>query len=358
MITELTAEQKKLIPVYQEKYKQAALCTEPIDRQKAADAVKAAYGAIGIKEPEIRFFDSPYSALTFLLSSQGKHLRKSMGCKLGRSLKNHLHAQLNVFLYSQLADSVNKQLMSRLDNLWMQLLWDKHGQLINQLELQLKSPLPSKVRRQVSRKLNNCIQLEEWNVSFIDCQFLIEVLECDYSQTNWEVSKLLAENCDWIFPYQNICFACDRPIKISIDNQIRLHAEAEPALQFADGYELYSHHGVTLPEKYGKIHPEHWQAKWILEEENAEVRRALIQGIGYTRICQELQAVELDTWQDYHLLKIDDNLDIEPIYMLKMTCPSTGFIHALRVPPNLGSAREAIGWVNWEIDPEEFAIQS
>ena len=139
---------------------------------------------------------------------------------------------------------------------------------------------------------------------------------------------------------------------------MRLHAEAEPALQFADGYELYFHHGVTLPEKYGKIHPEHWQAKWILEEENAEVRRALIQEIGYTRICQELQAVELDTWQDYHLLKIDDNLDIEPIYMLKMTCPSTGFIHALRVPPNLRSAREAIGWVNWDIDPEEFAIQT
>ena len=64
MIAELTPEQEKLIPVYQEKYKQAALCNKPIDRQKAADAVKAAYGEIGRKEPEIRFFDSPYSALT------------------------------------------------------------------------------------------------------------------------------------------------------------------------------------------------------------------------------------------------------------------------------------------------------
>jgi hypothetical protein len=76
------------------------------------------------------------------------------------------------------------------------------------------------------------------------------------------------------------------------------------------------------------------------------------------RICQELQAIELDTWAEYTLLKIDAEVDEEPIYLLKMTCPSTGFIHALRVPPQMQSAREAISWVNWGIPPEEFAIQT
>ena len=51
-------------------------------------------------------------------------------------------------------------------------------------------------------------------------------------------------------------------------------------------------------------------------------------------------------------------MDIEPIYLLKMACPSTGFIHALRVPPNINSAREAISWVNWGVDPEEFGVQT
>ncbi|WP_293349794.1 MULTISPECIES: hypothetical protein [unclassified Microcoleus] len=83
----------------------------------------------------------------------------------------------------------------------------------------------------------------------------------------------------------------------------------------------------------------------------------LIQGIGYARICSELQAVELDSWQEYTLLKID-NADVEPIYLLKMTCPSMGFIHALRVPPDVRSAREAICWVNWDIEPEEFSVQT
>nr|WP_226582714.1 hypothetical protein [Microseira wollei] len=58
------------------------------------------------------------------------------------------------------------------------------------------------------------------------------------------------------------------------------------------------------------------------------------------------------------MLKIDRQVDVEPIYLLKMTCPSTGFIHALRVPPSMKSAREAIRWVNWGIDPEEFAVET
>jgi hypothetical protein len=40
----------------------------------------------------------------------------------------------------------------------------------------------------------------------------------------------------------------------------------------------------------------------------------LIQGIGYARICQELQAVELDTWAEYTLLKIAADVDEELIY--------------------------------------------
>ena len=80
--------------------------------------------------------------------------------------------------------------------------------------------------------------------------------------------------------------------------------------------------------------------------------------IGYARVCQELQAQQLDFWQEYTLLKIDNDVNIEPIYLLKMTCPSTGFIHALRVPPDMKSARDAIRWVNLGIDSEEFGVQT
>ncbi|MEG4285356.1 hypothetical protein QUB68_19705 [Microcoleus sp. A006_D1] len=49
---------------------------------------------------------------------------------------------------------------------------------------------------------------------------------------------------------------------------------------------------------------------------------------------------------------------LEPIYLLKMTCPSTGYIHALRVAPQVRSALAAISWVNWGIEPGDFAVQT
>jgi hypothetical protein len=188
--------------------------------------------------------------------------------------------------------------------------------------------------------------------------FYISVVNCVHNPRTWEAYKLLVTQGSCIFAFEKICLLCDRPIKLSIDSEERLHAQGQPAIEFADGFfRKYVYQGVEIPEKYGRLHPHQWQAQWLLEEENAEVRRLLIQVIGYDRICTQLQATQLDSEEEYTLLKIDD-ADVEPIYLLKMTCPSTGFIHALRVPPNISSAREAIRWVNWGIEPLEFAVQT
>ena len=114
---------------------------------------------------------------------------------------------------------------------------------------------------------------------------------------------------------------------------------------------------VLLPRQYW-THLSEWKAEWLLSEKNAEVRKVLIEKIGYDRICQELQTLELDAWREYTLLRIDARADIERMHLLKMTCPSTGHIHALRVPPNLTSARAAIRWTNWDVDPEAFAVET
>ncbi|MEH2404154.1 DUF6745 domain-containing protein [Nostoc sp.] len=341
LIEKLTLEQEALIPVYREKWRAIALSTERIDKDKAAEAVKAGYIAICKQEPEIIFCDSPYAGLKIVIHKQLKHL-------------------LNSEFYNQLLYKFTNELSSQVE-------W----QLNNQLQLQLLFMLPyltileDILRDELKTQLQLITNLPSlWFkthlyssvCSWVD--FYISILNCSYNQIKWQALQSLLEYCSWILPYEKICIVCDRPLHLRFDNQNILHAEGEPAIEFTDGYSLYSYHGVTLPEKYGKIHPQQWQAEWLLSEENAELRRVLIQGIGYARIYQELQAIELDFWKEYSLLKIDNDVDEEPIYLLKMTCPSTGFIHALCVPPNINSAREAIGWVNWGIEPQEFAIQT
>ena len=115
--------------------------------------------------------------------------------------------------------------------------------------------------------------------------------------------------------------------------------------------------GVNLASRYW-VSLRDWKSEWLLDEENTEVRRILIQQIGYERICQELGAIDLDTWREYTLLKINADVDGEPMVLLKMTCPSTGHIHILRVPPEMASAEAAITWVNHGIHPDEFSVQT
>lgn len=63
LIKKFTLEQEDLIPVYAQKWASLVFSTEPIDRQKAAEAVKAVYAAIEKEEPEILFLNSPYAVL-------------------------------------------------------------------------------------------------------------------------------------------------------------------------------------------------------------------------------------------------------------------------------------------------------
>ncbi|NET89578.1 MAG: leucine-rich repeat domain-containing protein [Kamptonema sp. SIO1D9] len=114
---------------------------------------------------------------------------------------------------------------------------------------------------------------------------------------------------------------------------------------------------TELPRKYWTRIDE-WKPEWLLTEKNAEVRRVLIQQIGYEKICSELGATEVDAWREYVLFRIDAEIDEEPIFLLKMIDPSTNDIYFLRVPPNLDSAREAIRWLNHGVDPEEFAVET
>jgi leucine-rich repeat protein SHOC2 len=124
--------------------------------------------------------------------------------------------------------------------------------------------------------------------------------------------------------------------------------------------------GVSLPRRYWTKFTQ-WKAEWLFDEGNSAIRRLLIEQLGYEKICEELQAIEIDTWQEYTLLKIDNIQSIyegwrevgkEAMVLLRMTCPSTAHTHTLRVPPDLTSAEAAIVWVNHGIHPSQFSVQT
>jgi hypothetical protein len=181
-------------------------------------------------------------------------------------------------------------------------------------------------------------------------------INCSKFKGLWACIK----NCGWFIPFADVVLISPRPYAIrtrinSLGNH-ELHADGKSAVYYCDDFQIYANGGVRLPAKYGSIETKNWKSKWLLEEKNAELRMCLIKNIGYDKICQELEAKKLDSWREYELVKIE-NADVEPVVLLKMTCPSTGKIHAGRVPPDTISARKAATLRNHGIDPETFIVE-
>ena len=175
----------------------------------------------------------------------------------------------------------------------------------------------------------------------------------------WEALRTVAQECNVIFPFENVCLVLERPVQLLVDERCRPHGEGEPAIAYPNGDKLYFFHGLHLRPHYGGVRPCDWKAQWFLAESNAELQRVLLQGMGgYESICRELNTTELDSWREYTLLKTERDVYDEPIHLLKMVCPSTEHVFVLRVPPYIQSAREAICWVNRDIDPESFVVQT
>ncbi|MEM8677382.1 MAG: DUF6745 domain-containing protein [Cyanobacteria bacterium P01_G01_bin.67] len=434
-ITNLTAEQDALIPIYQQKWQKIATSTVTIDRQKAIAAINRVYSSMGKSQPAVQFFASPNQVKNELITRPPEILAKQLGVpvlKLPSSLEilvdiqkqidSNLWAKLSAelqprwqpltFFLQQLGASAQSDIETRRwTELWQQLSeqqWENRwseserwvrsqvkqfpgGDILLGVGDQVWSNFGQSAWQQIGEPLANEINKQPWMQDFEETlkqfslpwlqmgnvlglsssvfngfesnfialiDYCIDVLNCQYDPEKWLATSSLVQDCGWVFFFDRTCLVCDRPNQILFNEQYQLHGEGEAAIAYKDGYSVYAYNGVILPEKYGRLHPHQWQASWLLTEPNAELRKVLIQGIGYGRICQELQATEIDSWREYTLLKIDNNIDVEPIHLLKMVCPSTNHIHATRIPPHIRSAKEAITWMNWDTDPEEFAVET
>lgn len=102
------------------------------------------------------------------------------------------------------------------------------------------------------------------------------------------------------------------------------------------------------------------ESEWILRERNAEVRKLIIENLGWPKILSDLHGELVDGWNEYELYRIQpkDRLMREPFLLLKMRCPSSGSDYVLCVPPKMKTASEAITWVNSGIAPADFIKQT
>lgn len=103
--------------------------------------------------------------------------------------------------------------------------------------------------------------------------------------------------------------------------------------------------------------PQKITSKQVLDEKNAEVRRVMIERMGYLRFSEEVGAKEIDQDKDTggqrQLLRIELDGD-EPLVGLVCRCPSTDRQYFLRVPPTMKSCHQAAAWIAGFDDPSLY----
>ena len=293
-IEKLTPEQESLMSVYRDLWLQIGLSSGETNKEKAEEAVRKAYSCAGLKPPEIFFWMlSPLHNAVLYSILKNNNLDKSVLASVRDSVRDSVWA------------SVRDSCYGSMDSGWLSFYSYMHEQLK------------------------------------LDCSKLNGLWEC-------------AQWCDWFIPFKDICIISQKAKWIKTKANSRgvqvIHAEGEPAIYYCDDFKIYAYEGVRLPEKYGSLHPRNWDPKWIDEETNADIRTALLKGIGYDRWIQATGGAIIHEEEihnlPYTLIQRQDP-SIGIMKFLKMKNPSVpGVFHVEPVAPHawIETCDDALRW--------------
>ncbi|MFC5885704.1 hypothetical protein RMN57_35130 [Kitasatospora sp. CM 4170] len=157
----------------------------------------------------------------------------------------------------------------------------------------------------------------------------------------------VARGAGWWWPYEGVALVSERPVALHRDEAGRLDRADGPALEFADGFALHAWRGMPVPAEFlaglGEV-----TAERIRTEENAELRRVLLEHYGYERYLADSGAEPLHRDQTGVLWRIQLP-DDEPVVMVEVvnsTAEPDGTFRTywLRVPPSTRTARAGVAW--------------
>jgi hypothetical protein len=103
--------------------------------------------------------------------------------------------------------------------------------------------------------------------------------------------------------------------------------------------------------------PEAITAQQVIETPNVELRRVLLERMGYERFLRQARAEVLDRDTDpggeRQLVRVALPED-EPLVCVSVRCPSTGRHYVLRVPPTMRACHQAVAWVCGFDNPDDY----
>lgn len=157
----------------------------------------------------------------------------------------------------------------------------------------------------------------------------------------------VAQAAGWWWPYERLAIVAERPVELHRDEPGRLHRGDGPALAYPDGFALYAWRGMPTPANFIDMLAEATPER-IASEENAELRRVMLEYYGYGSYLADVGARPVHRDETGVLWRIELPGD-EPIVMVEVVNSTpepdgTHRVYHLRVPPATRTAREGVAW--------------
>jgi hypothetical protein len=171
----------------------------------------------------------------------------------------------------------------------------------------------------------------------------------------------LSKYVGWWWPFENVVIFTDKPIFVCCDDRGRLHHENRMALEYSDGFGIYSWHGIMVSEQI-IMKPETITLDQVVKENNQEIRRIMLDRYGWDRVLCDLHACvehEDNTGKLISTYRLGEYLAGEDkiAKFVLVVDPSTNRKYSLRVPPETKTAKEGVAWTFWQKEDEYNPIK-
>lgn len=312
-----------------------AISTERCDRQKAEEALRKIYEFLEMVMPEeIIWVDSPYQMCTL-----GDREQRSVGLldKPWRKFWARFRGEPAYQLWEQI-----------LDRVWHKIADPIRWELSDQLGEQLQYTLAVRLGDRLDQSDMQCYP------------WLLFSYALEGTQVDSELSQLsqlayeLGEHAFWILPYEDKIIFCDRPTRLYCNERERLHSlDGMPAIEFADGWQVYAWDGVRVDKKILNVPP----SREDLMTTNLEIRRILWERWGTNYCVKQLNLEKLssDEWGELWQGDTGDDELAKFVKVINSTPEPDGHFkdYWLRVPPDIITAKAGIAWT-FGLESEQY----
>ncbi|MET8149190.1 DUF6745 domain-containing protein [Actinoplanes sp. NPDC049668] len=375
----LTPADEAIAAAIEEQWLAAAAQTGPAARAAAEAGVREAYRRSGAPEPDrIYWFGSPragaaavallagappsagpawFTAVHAGLLDQGWTPGETAGASLRRRVRTEPWAASRKAAVAALGPDGWAQLSAAAGRRSWGLMMDLvAGRLRLRLGEDLAADFPGDAGRAVRTPVLDAIYGQHDGAWLSTFEAADRLCPDAHLMTGLTGLAQVARHCGWWWANERVAVLTERPATLARDNVGRLHRGEGAAMEFPDGYGLWAWRGMPIPADLAAELPT-LDVDRIRREENAEIRRVMLEHFGYERYLRESGARRSGSDETGTLWYLDLPGD-EPLVMVEVVNSTpepdgTSRVYWLRVPPRTRTAREGVAWT-FGLTPEEY----